>query len=64
MEAPMINWPTAFVIAVTRISGSVLINKPSEAAFGGGDGSFGSGGETWVWQSSGDKLRWCTLSGY
>jgi hypothetical protein len=32
----MINWPTAFVIAVAMICGSVLINKPSDAAFGGG----------------------------
>ena len=36
----MINWPTAFVIAVAMICGAVLINKPSDAAFGGdgGDG--------------------------
>ena len=36
----MINWPTAFVIAVAMICGAFLINKPSDAAFGGdgGDG--------------------------
>jgi hypothetical protein len=36
----VINWPTAFVIAVAMICGAVLINKPSDAAFGGdgGDG--------------------------
>jgi hypothetical protein len=28
----MINWPTAFVIAVAMIHGAVLINKPSDAA--------------------------------
>ena len=35
----MINWPTAFVIAVAMICGAFLINKPSDAAgSGGGDG--------------------------
>jgi hypothetical protein len=40
MEVPMINWPTAFVIAVVMICAAVLINKPSDAPFGGdgGDG--------------------------
>jgi hypothetical protein len=36
----VINWPTAFVIAVAMICGAFLFNKPSDAAFGGdgGDG--------------------------
>ena len=34
----VINWPTAFVIAVAMICGAVLINKPSDAAFGGDGG--------------------------
>ena len=57
----MINWPTAFVIAVAMICGAVLMNKPSDAAFGGGDSNFGSGGASLVWQSSGDKIRWCHI---
>ena len=60
MEVPMINWPTAFVIAVAMVCGAVLINKPSDAAFGSDGGSrFGAPGATWVWQSSGAKIRWC-----
>ena len=33
----MINWPTAFVIAVAICAGAFLYNKPSDAAFGGSD---------------------------
>ena len=31
----MMNWPTAFVIAVAICAGAFLYNKPSDAAFGG-----------------------------
>ncbi len=31
----MINWPTAFVIAVAICAGAFLYNKPSDAAFHG-----------------------------
>ena len=40
----MINWPTAFVIAVAMICGAVLINKPSVAAFGGDGGMIATSG--------------------
>ena len=33
----MINWPTAFVIAVAICAGAFLYNKPSDAAFIGAD---------------------------
>ena len=33
----MMNWPTAFVIAVAICAGAFLYNKPSDAAFGGSD---------------------------
>ena len=33
----MMNWPTAFVIAVAICAGGFLYNKPSDAAFGGSD---------------------------
>ena len=33
----MINWPTAFVIAVAICASAFLYNKPSDAAFGGSD---------------------------
>ena len=42
MVVPMINWPTAFVIAVAIICGAFLINKPGDAAFSG----YGGGGLT------------------
>ena len=38
MEVPTIDWPTAFVIAVAMICAAVLINKASDAVFGGDGG--------------------------
>ena len=58
----MINWPTAFVIAIAMICGAFLINKPSDAAFGGGENSFVASSDMGeVWQSSGDKIRFCEV---
>ena len=34
MRVQMLNWPTAFVIAVAMISGARLINKPNDAVLG------------------------------
>ena len=34
----MMNWPTAFVIAVQICAGAFLYNKPSHAAFGNSQG--------------------------
>jgi len=59
MEVPMINWPTAFVIAVAMISGTVLINKPSDAAFGGEDGMISVGNTDGVSQLKGSAVRLC-----
>jgi hypothetical protein len=65
MEIPMINWPTAFVIAVAMICGAFLINKPSDAAgSGGGDGD-GTATPTAIWFVHAHKgqLRYCKQSG-
>ena len=64
----MINWPTAFVIAVAMICGAFLINKPSDAAFGGdgGDGltmkqgCSGPGGCPFIHAHNG-QLRQCEV---
>ena len=58
----MINWPTAFVIAVAMICGAVLINKPSDAAFGGDGGMIiGVTNElgSYIWQLKDGKVRVC-----
>ena len=34
----MMNWPTAFVIAVAICAGGFFYNKPSDAALGGSQG--------------------------
>ena len=60
MEVPVINWPTAFVIAVAMICGAVVINKPSDAAFGGdGEMIAASGGGNRVWQLKDGAVRYC-----
>jgi hypothetical protein len=65
----MINWPTAFVIAVAMICGAVLINKPSDAAFGGdgGDGvtaiNGGGAGEDYFIHAHKGQLRKCLMTG-
>jgi hypothetical protein len=59
----MINWPTAFVIAIAMICGAFLINKPSDAAFGGSEGMIlrvGDGGG--IWHLKDGKVRNCLLS--
>jgi hypothetical protein len=59
----MINWPTAFVIAVAMICGTVLINKPGDAAgHGGGDGVAGLTAIWYVHAHQG-RLRFCEHSG-
>lgn len=57
----MINWPTAFVIAVAMICGAVLINKPSDAAFGGDGGMIAATGiiPAGVWQLKDGEVRLC-----
>jgi hypothetical protein len=64
MEVPMINWSTAFVIAIAMNCGAVLINKPSNAAFGG-DGGMIATDSQWsqVWQLKGGAIRRCNASG-
>ena len=55
----MINWPTAFVIAVAICAGAIFYNKPSDAALGGSDRySIYPEKEFWV-QFDGNKQRWC-----
>ena len=55
----MMNWPTAFVIAVAICAGAFLYNKPSDAAFGGSDRySISPERKFWV-QFDGNKQRWC-----
>ena len=56
----MINWPTAFVIAVAICAGAFLYNKPSDAAFGGDRYSIALRGGDWI-QFDGNKKRWCQL---
>ena len=59
----MINWPTAFVIAVAMICGAFLINKPSDAALGDGDGmivgTFKK--KEGVWQLKDGRIRGCSV---
>ena len=61
MEIQMINWPTAFVIAVAMICGAVLMNKPSDAAFGGDGGMIVAVGDgrNQVWQLKDGVIRFC-----
>ena len=60
----MINWPTAFVIAVAMICGAVVINKPSDAAFGGdGEMIAASDGGNRVWQLKDGEVRHCEFVG-
>ena len=56
----MMNWPTAFVIAVAICAGSFLYNKPSDAALGGSDRYSIpiSNPGSWV-QFEGQKQRFC-----
>ena len=55
----MMNWPTAFVIAVAICAGAFLYNKPSDAAFGGSDRySIYPERKHWV-QFDGNKQRYC-----
>jgi hypothetical protein len=62
MEAPMINWPTAFVIAVAMICGAVLINKPSDAAFGGDNAAVTVTEEGIAFHVVGERIRTCVPS--
>ena len=67
----MINWPTAFVIAVAICAGAFLYNKPSDAAFGGSQGgavaltqSKGPLALSHEWiQFDGNKQRHCYFGG-
>ena len=57
----MMNWPTAFVIAVAICAGAFLYNKPSDAAFGGSDRYsivVGTKAIHWI-QFDGNKQRLC-----
>ena len=61
MKAPMINGLTMFVIAVAMICSAVLINKPSDAAFGGDGGmivAYDPRGKV-VWQLKDGAVRRC-----
>ena len=62
----MINWPTAFVIAVAMICGAVLINKPSDAAFGGDGGMIVAPGNlpAAVWQLNDGEVRLCQIADF
>ena len=56
----MINWATAFVIAVAICAGGFLYNKPSDAALGG-SGRYSmpiANPGSWV-QFEGQKQRFC-----
>ena len=63
----MINWPTAFVIAVAICAGAFLYNKPSDAAFHGNsdqvirilDTTDGYVNRSQWLQIRGDKMRRC-----
>ena len=56
----MMNWPSAFVIAVAICAGAFLYNKPSDAAFGGAD-RYSISPERAFWiQFDGNKQRWCS----
>ena len=54
----MMNWPTAFVIAVAICAGAFLYNKPSDAAFGGSERYSIAPKGPWV-QFDGNKQRYC-----
>ena len=58
----MMNWPTAFVIAVAICAGAFLYNKPSDAALfpGGPGGVIALNSTTWI-QFDGNKQRSCSL---
>ena len=58
----MINWPTAFVIAVAMICGAVLINKPSDAAFGGDNAAVTIIDESVAFHVVGERIRTCIRS--
>ena len=55
----MINWPTAFVIAVAMICGAFLINKPSDAAFGGDNAAVATTEEGIAFHVVGERIRTC-----
>ena len=55
----MMNWPTAFVIAVAICAGAFLYNKPSHAALGGSDRGVVALKGFWI-QFDGNKQRLCT----
>ena len=55
----MINWPTAFVIAVAMICGAVLINKPSDAAFGGDNAAVTVDDRGLAFHVVGERIRMC-----
>ena len=58
----MINWPTAFVIAVAMICGAVLMNKPSDAALVGNNVAVAITSSGTAVQVSGEKIRACLPS--
>ena len=60
----MMNWPTAFVIAVAICAGGFLYNKPSDAAFGGSDRQvmLMNWNSPWL-QADGVKQRICSYEG-
>ena len=61
----MMNWPTAFVIAVAICAGAFLYNKPSDAAFGGSDRYWvriASPDDEMRIQTYGEQQRWCMRS--
>ena len=55
----MINWPTAFVIAVAMICGAALINKPSDAAFGGDNAAVTMDDTGVAFHVVGERIRTC-----
>ena len=56
----MMNWPTAFVIAVAICAGGFLYNKPSDAALGGSDWHVMPVERNSAWlQTDGVKQRYC-----
>ena len=55
----MINWPTAFVIAIAMICGAFLINKPSDAALGGDEVAVAVTPSGMSFHVVGTKVRTC-----